>query len=94
MLVKRPEISVKVERHTLELDGSTPRGRIARLVAAGFYDQGATNSATRSELKRTGSDVNNANICRVLDELVSQGFLTREGSDYKRVPSAKVTVKE
>lgn len=85
---------MKVERHTLEVDGSTPRGRIARLVASGFYDQGATNSATRTELKRTGSDVNNANIGRVLDELVSQGFLTREGGAYQKAPGAKITVKE
>lgn len=93
LLTVKPELEVKVERRTVEIDGTSIKGRIARLLAQGFYDQGVTNSGTRTELKRTGSDVNSANIGRVLDELKVWGFLTTDGSNnYRAVEGMKVNV--
>lgn len=95
VLTEKPTIDVIVERKKVEIDGASVRGRIARLLASGFYDSGATNSATRADLKRTGSDVNNANIDRVLTELLKDGFLTLEGGNqYHAVAGMKVNVIE
>jgi len=92
VLTIKPELQVRVERRTVEVDGTTIKGRIVQLLAKGFYDSGATNSATRTELKRTGSDVNNANIGRILDELRRDGFVTSEGNDYRAVEGMKVNI--
>ena len=89
-----PEIEVKLERRTVQVDGATTKGRIVMLLANGFYDEGATNSGTRTELKRTGSDVNNANIGRVLGELQRDGFMTLEGDRYKAVAGMKTNIQQ
>lgn len=95
VLVERPEIEVKVRRQVIEIDGASTRGRIARLIADGFYDSGATNTGTRNELKRTGPDVNNGTISKLLYELVEKGFMTKESGDrFVAVPGMKVNVVE
>ena len=95
VLAEKPELDIIVTRRKIEADGSSLKGRITRLMAAGFYDGGKTNSATRKELQRTGPDSNNANIGRVLDELVACGFLTRESGDaFTTVPDMRVNIVE
>ncbi len=92
VLTERPELEVRVERRVVQIDGASLRGRVARLLAEGFFDGGASNSGTRAELKRTGADVNNANLARVLAEFQRDGFLTLEGSNYRAVQGMKVNV--
>jgi hypothetical protein len=95
ILSDKPEINVKITKVKIEIDGTTLKGRIARLLADGFYDDGQTNSATRTELKRLGPDANNANIGRTLADLQRDGFLTLEAGDrFKAVPGMKVNVIE
>lgn len=94
VLTVKPEIEVKVERRVIQADGSTTKGRIALLLARGFYDQGATNSATRTELKRTGSDANNATIGNILADLRRDGFVTSEGDSFRAVEGMKVNIVE
>lgn len=94
LAIAKPEIEVAVKRRTIQMDGDGYKGRIARLLADGFYDQGASNGATRTELKRTGKDMDNRSIGRWLDELTSMGFFTRDGSSYLAVPGMKVNVVE
>ncbi|WP_141688518.1 type IV pilus assembly protein FimV [Bradyrhizobium paxllaeri] len=92
LLSQRREIEVRVERRVLQVDGATTKGRIARLISEGFFDAGATNSGTRTELKRTGADANNATIARVLNDLKADGFLTEEGDRFRAVVGMKVHV--
>lgn len=94
ILQSKPEIKVLIQRHVIEIDGTSLRGRIARMLAEGFYDSGKTNNGTRTELKRTGPDNNNANIGKVLDEFLRMGFLTLEGNQYRAVADMKVNVVE
>jgi hypothetical protein len=92
---QRRELVVNVERKTLEIDGASLRGRVARLLAEHFFAEGMTNSQTRTELRRTGPDVNNANLARVLADLQRDGFLTCEsGERFKEVEGMKVRVIE
>lgn len=95
-LVKtRPEIEVHWERKSVTLDGTTVKGRVARLLAEDFFASGKRPGEVRSELQRTGRDVNSNTLQTVLVELVVDGFLTNEGSGrYKSVPEALVRVVE
>jgi hypothetical protein len=94
VLQEKPEIEVLVEKKTVQIDGSSLVGRVAQLLAKGFFDGGATNAGTRAELKRTGPDVNNANLARVLSQFVKDGFMTLESGDrFTAVKDMKVNVK-
>lgn len=93
VLASQPEIEVSIERRTVELDGTSLKGRIARLIAQGFMDQGVTQSATRSELKRTGPDVNAGNLSTTFAALLKDGFITLEGgNNYRAVKGMKVNI--
>lgn len=95
LLTARPEINVTVERKTVTIDGASLKGRVARLIANGFFDAGTTDGAARAELKRVGgSDTNNGARWKVLQDLVRDGFFTKEGDLYRAVPGMKVNVVE
>lgn len=95
VLATKPEIEVAVERKVLTIEGDSLKGRLARMIANGFFDEGRTQGAARSELKRTGSDVNQGNLWKTLAALQSDGFVTKEGGDtYRAVPGMKVNVVE
>lgn len=95
VLTEKPEIELAIERKVIQVDGSSLKGRIAKLIASGFFNEGKTQSGTRSELKRTGSDVNQGNLWKTLASLVSDGFLTLEASkEYRAVEDMKVNVVE
>lgn len=96
VLAERPEIRVELVRAELVIDGKTPKGRIARLLAAGWFDgDGKTQGGTRSELARTGADVNSGNISTIFAGLVKDGFLTAEaGNLFRAAPGMKVNVVE
>lgn len=91
----RSELLVELTKDTVTIDGTSLKGRIGRLIANGFFDDGQTQGATRSELKRTGSDVNQGNLWRTINDLVKSGFLTNEsGNTYRAVAGMKVNVVE
>jgi hypothetical protein len=95
LLAAKPEIEVRIERKVVTIDGSTLKGKIARLIASGFYDQPRSNTATTAEIKRTaGTGVNFGNLARELKALAGDGFLTAEASGYLAVPDMKVNVVE
>lgn len=104
MLTVTPELEVTVVRETVQVDGKSLRGRVARLLAKGFFDEGVIQTHVRTELERHGAGVSDAkNLPRELDALVEMGFLTIEdGKDskgrprklYLAVPGMKVNVIE
>ncbi|HVL65747.1 MAG TPA: hypothetical protein VM364_00665 [Vicinamibacterales bacterium] len=90
VIATKPELEVLVERKMIQMDGSSLKGRVARLIAEGFFREPRTQGATRSELKRTGPDVNSGNLSRAFSEFVRDGFLTDEGSvGYREVAGMK-----
>ena len=95
IILQKPELRVEVERKIVTVDGAKPTGRIARLIAAGWFDEGKTQGATRKELARTGSDVNSGNISTIFTGLVKDGFLTAEADNlYRAVEGMKINIVE
>ncbi len=93
VLTLTPEMEVTVERRTLAVDGSSIKGRIARILREGFFHEPRGCGAVRGELKRTGADVNTANIGRALDEFKVAGFVTEPShGQYQEVPAMTVRI--
>ena len=92
LLRKHPEIELTVVREKLAMTEETLSGRLAGLIAAGFFDGGATASAAHTELQRLGRGSAKPNVYRECDKLSAMGFLTRESNGYKSVEDMKVNV--
>lgn len=94
LLTNRPEIVIDVEPRVMSLDGSSLRGRLARLMASGFFATAKTQSACRAELRRTGTDVNSGQLSTSVNDFVKDGFLTRDGDGYVLAAGIKITERE
>lgn len=96
ILQERPEIRVEVTRTELVVDGTSLKGRVGALLAQGWFDgEGATQGATRAELRRTGPDCNSGNLSKLFSELVRDSFLTAEHDNmYRSAPGMKARVVE
>lgn len=102
ILLVKPEIEVEVVRETVRVDGKTLKGRVARLIADGFFDTGRLQSHVIAELERHGLGVSDKkNLPRDINSLVEMGFLTIEdGKDnngrarkaYQAVRDMKVNI--
>ena len=88
-------IAVNVEPVRVEIDGSTLRGRICRLIVAGFMDEPRTGNTVFNELKRAGARIAKPNVYRECKQLAEWGFLTIEnGGGYAAVPQMKRHISE
>jgi hypothetical protein len=95
VLATRPELVVEVTRQTVTADGSSTKGRVARLIAHGFLKDTRRFAEVLRELERTGTRVNNRSLAVALHDLVVGGFMTKEGSEgYVEAPGAHVRIVE
>jgi len=103
IIATRPELEVRVKREIIEADGNSLRGRIAQLIAEGFFATGESAPATQKELARRGNDPGPGNTYKELDNLAVLGFLTieqgkddrgRARKEYRLVPGMRVNVVE
>jgi hypothetical protein len=94
LLANRPELRVNVQRTVIELDDSTLPGRVASMIAKGFFKEPRTGVAVANELKRLGMSQPKTNVYRALDRLNEQGFLTAEPDGYQAVEGMKVNIVE
>lgn len=95
MLTVRPEIEMTVQRRTVTVDETSLKGRVVKLLAKGWFDQGSRQTEVKNELERTGGQVNNGNLYQRLQELVVDGFLTSEADkSYRSVQGMKVNIIE
>lgn len=93
VLAQGPELEVTVERQTVEADGNTLRGRVARLLADGWFDEPKTGSAAWAEMGRRGFSTAKPNVYKELDKLAEMGFVTKETSGgYQAVKGMKVNI--
>lgn len=92
LLAVAPEIEILIEPRVEQMNGSTLRGRIARLIGAGYFKEPRATGTVRKELARTGPDPGGGGtLGDNLGAFVRDGFLTREGGDYLVAPGIKVT---
>jgi hypothetical protein len=93
---ERPELEVTIERKVVTVDGESLRGRLARLIADGFFGEPVRCGPITKELGRIGPSAHPTNVGRECDKLVAMGILTDEGKDngYRIAPGAKVTKNE
>ena len=90
----RPEILIELEPRTVTFDGASAKGRLARMVANGLFDQPAKPGVAIKEFARTGGAIHPSRLSEYLSEFVSSGFLLREGDLYVKAPALKVTTRE
>jgi len=97
MLAKPPEIQVTIVREKWQLDMSTILGKVASLVAEGFFAKPQATAAVAKECVRRGFCAPKTPYSRItipLEELAARGFLTRETEGYQAVSKMKVTMRE
>ncbi len=97
LLTQRPELRVRVERPVVEFHGNQLDGRIAQLIADGFFAQPRDRQAVGVELKRRGVLKATSNL-KILSPFLSKlsklGFLTVEAQGYQVVPGMNVQILE
>lgn len=93
LIAAQPEIVVGIEHRTVELDGSTLKGRLAILAARGFFKDGKSQADTNRELGRTGAQAHTGRLSEAFSALVIEGIFTREDSGFRLAPGVKVTEK-
>lgn len=95
LLDSRPELRVRVRRHVIEVEGSSLRGRIARLIKDDYFTQARTSANVLEELLKRGADrPSNIELGNEMKSLCDMGFFTRENKWYALVPDMKVHVVE
>lgn len=91
--VAKPRIDLEIEMPTITIDGASLKGRIAGLLAKGFFDGPCRNAEVKRELERTGGGVANSNLSNALHDFVKLGFLTDEEKlGFQSVPGMLVNV--
>lgn len=93
ILKRVPEINVTTAKHVIELNDTTLVGRVAGLIAEGFFDAGATANAAFAEIKRRGFACAVPSVYRACDDLTLKGFLKKDNG-YTAVPGMKINIIE
>jgi hypothetical protein len=94
VLQSKPELRIEVVRETITADGKSIRGRIGRMIAAGFWEGARTSAQVQAELEKRGAKPSNIELGNELKALTEMGFFTRENKWYSLVPGMAVNVVE
>lgn len=94
LLANVPEMEVQFTSNKVTLTDDTMRGRVARLMAQGWFDTTRTVGGCRTELKRTGPDPGGGGtLGQILNQFVTDKFLVRDGDGFTLAPRVKITEK-
>jgi len=93
VLAREPRIDVTVHEVAVDVDGDTLRGRLAMLIADGFFDTHKKAYAAFVELQRVAFKTSKPNVYTECGNLAAMGFLTREGDGYLAVPGMKKNIR-
>jgi hypothetical protein len=98
LFVNRPELLVKIQRKTIELDATNLKGSLAILISEKYFDHAREFVDVRKDLIRRGflgSKAPNQQISQALQGLVEMGFLTKEeNNSFLAVAGMKVNIQE
>ena len=92
-----PSLTVQEKVVTVETNQDTPRGKLALLIADGFFTGPRKQADVASELKaRSWGNYNGGNsrvvLYKNLQELTAWGFFRYDGSNYELTPEARTRV--
>ena len=77
----------------ISVDGTTLRGRVARLLHDGWFDVARSVGGTRTELARTGADPGGSgNLGSILGDMKRDGFLVEEQNKYSKSTTMRVVL--
>jgi hypothetical protein len=83
--LSQPELEITITHNTITATGDDLRGKIAQLIASGFFDNGVTGAAVMKELNRLGHAPGVGTLYDELRALTTLGFLTAEqGKDARK----------
>lgn len=95
LLVERPEIQITEQRTVIEVDLTSARGMIAKLISEGFFDQSTTaHSAWKEAGRRWNYKGISARMSEQLNALTTLGFVTKEMDGYRAVPDMKSSIRK
>lgn len=94
-LTTHPELVVEVTPKVVTVEGSSMKGRVVRLMAAGWFDEPRETGDVRKELARTGTDPGGGGTLGImLNRFVVDGFFIRQGGAFVLAPAVKVSERE
>jgi hypothetical protein len=91
LLQNQNEIRVTVKTQQITLSDDTLRGRLALLIAEGFFDVGRKSGQVLSKLDSIGQRSAPPNLSRELAALTTMGFLLKDGTTYTKKAGVKIT---
>jgi hypothetical protein len=89
VLTSRSEIHVETKRHIIEESDNTQLGRIALLIAEGWFDQKRSPGDVQKELGSRGFNATAPNLNKALKDLAAKGFFTQNNKWFSLVPGVK-----
>ncbi len=94
LALEKPAMEVKITQKVISINGSTVKGKMARLIHEGWFKERRSQAEIRAELIRRGMGPNTGGgFTDPLNQLVQEGFLYRAGADmYELAPDAEVRV--
>lgn len=88
---KSPELTVNVAANQLQADSLQPRGRVAELIADGFFQTPRIGKEAYDYWKDRGFTSSSSRIYEALDSLTRDGFLVRvEKTKFQQHPALTV----
>jgi hypothetical protein len=95
LIAQQVEMIVEIQPQLVTLEGGTLKGRVALLIARGWFDDQRATSAVRRQLASTGADPGGGgSLSDKLAELTREGFLERVGEgQYRKAAGIKITEK-
>jgi hypothetical protein len=93
LLVSQPELRVKIEPKVLEVDESSARGQVAKLIHEGFFTEPRNGNGVCTELlDRRRFKGARVSIYDALNDIAGMGFLVRDSQKQYKATGVKVTV--
>lgn len=92
VVTERPLIEIVIERKVIRVDGKSLQGRLAKMIADGFFDKPKINKSIVDELKRRRVSTSKPSVGREAEKLVALGFLANDGDGYQAVRGMKINV--
>jgi len=94
LALTKPELQVSVTVKTIEVDGETIDGKVAKLMSEGFFNEPKSANAAMVELRKRGHSHDPRSMLRTCDKMASLGFLRKESLGFLMVPEMSVNIVE